>query len=179
MSVARNNAEIADRFGLVAQKFCTVVDSAPNLDKVELLLQVYRILPQMIGEAISLPDVELSDTESPEEERRKWAVRAGTRLSEAQWGQLYAFLKEKLGDWNLYWQVFDPTKDSEATHGSLADDIADIYRDLKEGIILGEAHQAMPEDNIWEWRLGFYSHWGKHAIDALHTIHFLLQDTLS
>jgi len=179
MSVAPNNAEVANRFGSVAQRFCAVVDSAPNLDKLELLVQVYRVLPQLIGEAIGLPNVELSDSESPEEERTKSAARAGARLSEAQWGQLYAFLKEKLGDWDPYWQVFDPTKDSEAIHGSLADDIADIYRDLKEGITLSEARQALPEDNIWEWRLGFYSHWGKHAIDALLTIHFLLEETLS
>jgi hypothetical protein len=36
-----------------------------------------------------------------------------------------------------------------------------------------------PNDILWKWRLGFYSHWGKHAIDALRTIHFLLENTLS
>ena len=80
--------------------------------------------------------------------------------------------KRLLEDWDLYWQVFDPTKDSEAIYGSLADDIADIYRDLKEG--LDDIHLARAEDIIWEWRLGFSSHWGKHAIDALRTIHFRL-----
>jgi hypothetical protein len=29
------------------------------------------------------------------------------------------------------------------------------------------------------WSLGYYSHWGKHAIDALRTIHFLLEEKLS
>lgn len=87
--------------------------------------------------------------------------------------------QRKLGDWDLYWQVFDPTKDNKAIYGTLADDIADIYRDLKQGLILKEAHQAPPEDIIGDWRLGFYSHWGKHAIDALRTIHFLLAETLS
>jgi hypothetical protein len=179
MSAPADNAAVANRFGSVAQRFCSVVDSAPNLDRIELLVQVYRTLPQLIGEAISLPQVELSDDESQEEERRKSLARARARLSDAQWAQLYDFLKEKLGGWNLYWQVFDPTKNSEAVHGSLADDIADIYRDLKEGLVLSEAQQALPEDNIWEWRFGFYSHWGKHAIDALRTIHFLLEETLS
>jgi len=61
----------------------------------------------------------------------------------------------------------------------LADDFADIYRDLKEGLNLNESHEASPEDNIWHWRLGYYSHWGKHAIDAVRTIHFLLEETLN
>jgi hypothetical protein len=179
MNIPPNNAEVASRFGSVAQRFCSVVDSAPNLDRIELLVQVYRILPQLISEAISLPSVELSDSENEEEEREKSVLRARARLSDAQWGHLYARLKEKLADWDLYWQVWDPTKDNEAIHGTLADDIADIYRDVKEGLVLNEAQQALPEDNIWEWRLGFYSHWGKHAIDALRTIHFLLEETLS
>jgi hypothetical protein len=179
MSTAPNSAEIATRFASVAEEFCSVIDSAPNLDKIELLVHVYRILPQLIGEAISLPNTKLSEDESQEEESRKSQARARLRLSDAQWRQLYEFLKVKLGDLNLYWEVWDPTKDNEAIHGSLADDFADIYRDLKEGLNVGEAHQARPADNIWHWRFGYYSHWGKHAIDALRTIHFLLEETLS
>jgi len=179
MSTSAKNAEAANRFGSVAQRFCRAVDSAPNLNRTELLLQVYRILPQLINEAIDLPNVELSDDEGQEEEQGKSQARVRAGLSEAQWAQLYAFLKEKLGDWDLYWQVFDPIKNNEAIRGSLADDIADIYRDLKAGLVLSAAQQALPEDNIWEWRLLFYSHWGKHAIDALRTIHFLLEETLS
>jgi hypothetical protein len=85
-------------------------------------------------------------------------------------------LKEKLGDWDSYRQVFDPTEDTEAIFGSLADDIADIYRDLQEGLVLCEAR---PQDAIWEWRLLFYSHWGKHAINALLTTHFRLQNMIA
>ena len=179
MSTSQNNAEVAARFASVAQEFCSVIDSAPNLDTIELLMRVYRILPHLISEAVNLPNMELSEDESQEEDSRKSQARARLRLSEAQWGKLYEFLKAKLGDLNLYWEVWDPTKDHEAIHGSLADDFADIYRDLKEGLSLAEAHQVPPEDNIWHWRLGYYSHWGKHAIDALRTIHFLLEEKLS
>ena len=162
MSVPADNAEAAKRFGLIAQRFCALVDSVPRLDRKELLFQFYRILPQLISEATGLPDVELADD----------VACSKSRLSHEQWTQLYDRLKETLGDWDLYWQVFDPTKDNEAIYGSLADDIADIYRDLKEG--LDDIHLARAEDIIWEWRLGFSSHWGKHAIDALRTIHFRL-----
>lgn len=67
-------------------------------------------------------------------------------------------------------------KNNEAIRGSLADDIADIYFDLKEGFGLRQKHQIQPEKSIWCWRFGFYSHWGKHAMDALRTIHSILED---
>jgi len=82
-------------------------------------------------------------------------------------------------NWNYYNEVFDPTEDNEVIKGSLADDIAGIYCDLKEGIDLKESDKVLPEDIIFEWRCGFYNHWGKHAIDALWTLHFRLNDTLT
>jgi len=172
MNVPADNAEAAKRFSLIAQQFCALVDSVPRLDRGELLVRLYRLLPQLISEAIALPNVELGDDGDQAEGTRKSAPPAKSRLSHEQWTELYNRLRETLGDCDLYWQVFDPTKDNEAIHGSLADDVADIYRDLKEG--LDDIHLARSEDAIWEWRLGFSSHWGKHAIDSLRTIHFRL-----
>jgi len=102
MSTTPNNAELANRFASVAREFCSVIDSAPNLGRIALLVEVYRILPQLIGEAIHLPNVELSDDESQEEEIRKSQARDRMSLSSAQWGQLYESLKEKLGGVTLY-----------------------------------------------------------------------------
>ena len=48
--------------------------------------------------------------------------------------------------------------------GSLADDAADIYRDLPSGL----------NDNaVGEWRFGFDNNWGKHAAEALYALHSL------
>jgi len=171
MSTLPTHTEVSDRFALIAQEFCSAVESAPNLGKVQMLNRVYRILPRLIGEATSLPDVELNGDENPSNDNERQA-----RRSHEEWQQLYNYLKQKLGDLNLYWQVFDPTKDNEAILGSLADDIADIYFDLKEGFGLRQKHQTLPEKSIWCWRFGFYSHWGKHAMDALRTIHSILED---
>ncbi len=164
--------EVFNRFREVAGQFCAVVDSARSVERDDLVLKIYRLLPLLIGEAIGLAVVEPSEYGN-QKERRK------ARMSEQQWGELYSLLKEKLGDWNLYSQVFDPTKDREAIDGSLADDIADIYRDLKEGLVLHHSDLAPPDDILWEWRFGFYSHWGRHAMDALRTIHSLPEPTLS
>jgi len=170
MNSVPDNAEVAKQFASVAKKFCDAIDSAPNLDRTQLLVQVYAILPQLISQAISLPRVERNDDESHEK------VRTKLRLSHAQWSELYESLKIKLGDANPYWEIWDPTRGNDANHGSLADDFADIYRDLKVELNLRDADHAEPDDNIWHWRFGYHSHWGKHAIDALRTIYFLLED---
>ncbi len=173
MATPNEIAQIANRFSVIANQFCSVVDSAPAFDRTELLTKIYRILPALIGEAITLPGVSRDDDDEPEESRRRRSD--ARRLSQQEWDKRYNFLKEKLGDWNLYRQVFDPTEDNEAVFGSLADDIADIYRDLKDGLAFREAPQGSPDVvSIWTWHLLFYSHWGKHAMDALLTIHFRL-----
>ncbi|MGA2003288.1 MAG: DUF5063 domain-containing protein [Terriglobales bacterium] len=159
-------------FGLVASEFCSVVDSTPALDRVVLLSRLYEILPRLVHQGVALPSISVNETNAAREIRQ-------TRLNKAEWGGLYELLKAKLGEWDLYWEVFDPTKDSEAIRGSLADDIADVYRDIKEGLGCQDLDLALQGDAIWEWRVGFYSHWGKHAIDALRTIHFLLENVLS
>ena len=39
--------------------------------------------------------------------------------------------------------------------------------------------EGAPEgDVVWEWRFGFYSHWGRHATEALRALHARLADRL-
>jgi hypothetical protein len=93
--------------------------------------------------------------------RALWVVEAETRRFDA------------------YRKVFDPTSDeTESIYGSLADDLADIYRDVQEGLLLRDAKQACWEEIVFDWRVTFYSHWGKHAIDALEVIHCRLSESL-
>jgi hypothetical protein len=163
------NVDTVARFTLVAEQFCAIVDSCPNLSRDELIAQVYSTLPKLIDQAICMPDVELDD--SDEEASDRFGQRENTRLGHEEWQRLYHILGENLGDWNAYRQVFDPIFDTELIGGSLADDLADIYRDLKEGLVTNESCTASPEDKIWGWRFSFCTHWGKHAIDALSVLH--------
>jgi Domain of unknown function (DUF5063) len=179
MDIQDNYAGVVHRFGLIAQQYCSLVDSRSALEKSEFLLQVYRMLPELIAEAIRLPLINFGDDENEVQEATINQIRARTEMRQQEWGQLYNSLKEQLGDWDLYWQVFDPRKDNEAIRGSLADDIADVYRELKDGIVLKEAIEIPPHEIVFEWRLGFFTHWGKHAIDALRTMHFLLEGTVT
>ena len=159
--------EAALRFRDLADCYCALVDGS-TADRSELLVRIYRLLPELISSAIRLPQVELS-----EESAARGVPEA---MNHEAWERLYHRLQEELGDWDVYRQVFNPVRDTEAIPGSLADDIADVYRDLNKGVALLKRAQSEPEEAIWEWRIGFDSHWGKHAIDMLRAIHFLLEE---
>jgi hypothetical protein len=179
MLIQDNYSDAVGRFGLVSRRYCSLVDSRATLDKAEFLHQIYGILTELIVEAIRLPQVHFTDDENERQAAKIREACAKSRMKHEGWSTLYNSLQEKLGDWDLYWQVFDPTKDNEAIRGSLADDIADIYRDVKDGIRLTETNQAPFDVIIFDWRFGFSSHWGNHAMNALRTIHFLLDDDSS
>jgi hypothetical protein len=180
MTSASSFRDIATRFGVVAQRYCTLVDAAANLDKDQFLLQVYRTLPDLIGEAAGLPDTDPWERNKEDDENNDFPDKTPTaRMSVKEWGLLYNFLKEKLGQDDLYWTVFDPaSENNEVLRGTLADDIVDIYRDLKEPLLLMDRDAITPDLAIWKWRLLFCSHWGDHAISALRTIHNLLDEKL-
>jgi len=98
----------------------------------------------------------------------------------------------KLGKDSFYWKVFDPTykeddgkpgqgwkiNDKEPVQGSLVDDFADIYADLKEELIKIDqigTDEAI-EDALWQLKFGFNHHWGNHCIDAMRALHYLWYD---
>jgi len=77
---------------------------------------------------------------------------------------------------DYYWHVFEPLEmDCEAPSlGSLVDDLADTWQDLKPGVEWMAAHDGMdslPDGIIWCWRWTFEFHWGRHTSGAMAILH--------
>jgi hypothetical protein len=77
--------------------------------------------------------------------------------------ELFASLRELLGNRDSYWMEFDPAHGDQSKSGSLADDLTDIYCELKHGLRLMDQEPDLACDG---WRSGFSVHWGKHLLDA-------------
>ena len=73
---------------------------------------------------------------------------------------------------DIYWEVFAPLILDEPVAGSLADDIHDIYIEIKRGLILT---QANTDAALWEWKWGFDNHWGNHAINTIRALHYMIR----
>lgn len=77
--------------------------------------------------------------------------------------ELYTHLVVLLGDRDSYWLEFDRIDDSVTMTGSLADDLTDIYCELKHGL---RTVDDDPELSVHAWLRGFALHWGQHLTDA-------------
>lgn len=78
--------------------------------------------------------------------------------------ELYTILRGLLGDRDSYWLEFDSASEGlGAMTGSLADDLTDIYCELKQGLRL---YELDPGYALAAWSSGYEQHWGQHLIDA-------------
>jgi hypothetical protein len=79
---------------------------------------------------------------------------------------LYQRLKSFLGPFDDYWSEGDLEAGDGLKTGSLADDITDVYFDLKRGLTL---HVAGPEHEaqaLSMWVFSYRIHWEQHLRDA-------------
>jgi hypothetical protein len=95
-------------------------------------------------------------------------------ISDSEWQRAFEAARRLPID--HYGMVFDPTTTPPETPviGSMADDLADIYRDVVTGL---RAHaRGDKESAVWEWSFGLHSHWGAHATAAICALHWWLRN---
>ena len=97
-------------------------------------------------------------------------------VSNDEWREVYGRVQGILGVQTLYRSYFDPTelsKPVEEEFGDLADDLADIYRDVKPGLRAWESgDDRLIPGIIFNWtEPRFSSHWGVHAVSAMTALH--------
>lgn len=155
---------LLERFFASAMRFVECVDSASTLERDAFLVRVGRCLAELYCTALDIPVVE-SETERPDD----------TPFPMEQWRAQYDSLREKIGDRDTYWVVFDSTEKEEPIQGTLSNDISDIYFDLK-GDLQRKDKGIVQADLIWEIYFSFREHWARHAIHALNAINDLRLD---
>jgi hypothetical protein len=83
---------------------------------------------------------------------------------------LFSQLRVQLGERDTYWLEFDDPAlapvDVEHRSGSLADDLTDIYFELKRGLKMLDRDPGGSDRVAHLWELGFRRHWGQHLVDA-------------
>ncbi len=155
-------------FSDVAVEFSAVVDGAASTGPVELLRRLEGVLPYLHQRLLDLPRVTLGERDNDIPDR-----------SDDERATVYQRLKNVLGKYDVYRTVFDSKNlEEEAIHGSLANDLADIYFEVVCPIRAWE-QGADPICVIWELRLLFYSHWGGHLLSAQKAILDFLSDSTS
>jgi hypothetical protein len=134
----------------LARRYCDLIDGSTR-DGSPWLRHVAGLLPRLQA-AVSSVQVPVSgQIDTP-------------RVDLDERFELFSRLRTLLADRDAYWLEFDQTSDgTSGMTGSLADDLTDIYCELKSGLRL---HPLVPERALATWAHGFECHWCRHLIDA-------------
>ena len=143
-----------DEFAALARRYCVWAEGPPG-DPDEDLTTARGLLALLQAAVLPLPD-NCPTTGS-----------ADDLISTEAWKERYA--RFELLPIKGYWKVFDALVMEQPVFNTLADDLSDIWRDLKQGLLLYDSGNV--EEAIWQWRFNYEIHWGRHLLGAEYAIH--------
>ncbi|HEX9391123.1 MAG TPA: DUF5063 domain-containing protein [Usitatibacteraceae bacterium] len=113
-------------------------------------------LARLHAEALALPQVDVENSDGPPSIPELHAARAKRNF--------------RPFDGYYYREFFnpDPLQNDEPVLGDLGDDMLDIYKDIKRGLLVYE--QGKQIEAIWHWSFLHRAHWGKHATSAMYAL---------
>lgn len=136
----------------VADEYCQLIEhldqeSGRLLERVSCLLpRLHAAVAPLEGEADTLCNEDKADLESRFE--------------------LFIRLRRLLGELDSYPMAFDVSIGEGQMSGSLADDLTDIYFELKRGFRILEGHPNRLDRAADIWCGSYLVHWGQHLVDA-------------
>ena len=145
-----------------ARAYCSLVgeedDQGSRDEDAAFAHRLLTALADAVASALRLPDVEPSDAESP------------VAVSHEQWHACHRRIGQRIGAGaGCYWEASYPFAEDEAQAGvglgDLVDDLADVWRDLENGLLALDAGMSL-NDVQWQWRQDYWTHWGHHAAGA-------------
>jgi hypothetical protein len=154
---------VVEDFVSAARRFCALIEASSPLSGRVGLPELEQILAAVYAAGVRLPGVEPEGDDV-----------TISRMSDDEWRSLFEELRRRLGDADRYWTFLDPSIQTSLVEASLADDLADIYRELAGGIDLLRSGAA-PDEVLFRWRLGLDLHWGRHAVAALRALRALVE----
>ena len=145
-----------EHFADIARKFCAWAEAQPAPEEIEVKTAL-RFLADLSSAIMATPHVGCGEDINQE------------GISDKEWKNIYSRFSSL--PVNYYSVFFHPTKinEEEPVVGDLADDLADMYRDIKTGLWLYENKHIT--EAVWSWRNSFQNHWGRHATSALYALH--------
>ena len=155
-----------DSFVDLASSYCSLIEHSDEYSTEDFMTRVREILPLLYHRGLGLPELEITDQD------------IDGAISHDEWSEMFTSLQRKLGINDHYWEVYDPLKTDhdDPVAACLSDDLADIWRDLKDGLSHWTDCSAKARQQIvWNWHFSFHCHWSDHLVDALRVINRQLE----
>jgi uncharacterized protein DUF5063 len=124
----RENSKV-NAFVDAARAYCGAVESDAK-NPGDWAEEILRTLSRLYSEAIELPYCGLSDGTID--------VPNSFDIPHEEWAKMFGRVSAILGERDKYWAYFDPVCSDDEKEGpichSLADDLCDVYRDIRPGL---------------------------------------------
>jgi hypothetical protein len=152
-------------FVAVANETCVFMEQAAGFSKSDFIDKLRKILPLVYYKAGLLPETRPFFQEGTEK-----------FVSEADWQNVHDAILNKLGSHNDYARIpaSAGNETEEYTGGSIAEDMADIYQDIKDFLMVYRMGTIeLMNDAIHECTEHFEQYWGQKLLDSLRILHSL------
>jgi Domain of unknown function (DUF5063) len=154
-------------FATVANEFCSFIEAVEQFQRKDFVTRLQKLFPLLYLKAalLPVPDLDMSE-EAPEK-----------FVSEDDYNYILHKLEVKLGQFDAYYDVFDPSihLTEAAVEANISENVADIYQDLKDFILAYRIGTLeVMNDALWECRNNFEQFWGQRLVNGLRAIHNLV-----
>ncbi len=146
-----------------AKHYCDIIERRKELKTKQFLSEVLVALLDLYRSGLFLTPI------------KKVKGISCREITHPEWVKLFSSLVKKLGKKTHYSCAFDPTdlEGKEITISNLADDLADIYRDVKNSLIsFNKDDIKHKRAALWYFHFNFFTHSSAHISDAIRAIHY-------
>lgn len=152
-------------FAASANEYCKYLESTEDINGIEILKVMQRLLPFIYLRASLLPLLEPVLEETNEK-----------TVTEFDWTRMHDNLLSKMGNNDPFPVILSAGDPSDGLYtGSIAENLTDIYQDLKDFIVSYKSgNEGVMNDAVWEVLMNFEEFWGKKLLNVLSAIHSVL-----
>jgi hypothetical protein len=152
-------------FAASANEYCKYLESTQDISGIEIMKVMQRLLPFIYLRASLLPLLEPVLEETNEK-----------TVTEFDWTRMHDNLLSKMGNNDPFPVIVTAGDPSDGLYtGSIAENMTDIYQDLKDFIVSYKSgKEEVMNDAVWEVLMNFEEFWGKKLLNVLSAIHSVL-----
>lgn len=153
-------------FITVANEFCSFLERSEDLETVDFLSRLQKILPLLYLKASLLPEFEFE----AEDDLEKF-------VTEVDYSVIQQKILQHTGANDDYQEVFvSGMQFSEsALTASISENVADIYQDMKDLVMsFRMLNDEVMEQAVWECKNNFSQYWGQSLVNCLRAVHNLI-----
>lgn len=148
----------------LGHEYCLFIEKAGQYSKDEIFQFIHKMFPMLYLKGLFIPGIEKEQTES-----------GGRFVTGEEWESVFSTLRAQLDVKDQFW-VIDPeiTGGDEPVKMSLAENLTDIYQDIKDFIMQYQKNKrAAKEIAVMECKEWFRDRWGKKIAESVNYLHYM------